>query len=254
MKNIILGLLAIISVQVLGQNNDKIDFTTEIKGFDISNLLTLSEFNIEASDEIVGRPEPLGYIGENYLRFRIHFISVIQNPKNSMEYFVYGKSKVKNNICDFQGILTVEKAMLFAESEFPTFKQGLFNGKYEFFENPNQKGTGVFKGRFHTFFYIDTDGKIKYDALMFVADGFENNQFEGTWTSYNSGNPKKCNWGDFRIPDSGNFDSGAGEFGPNSKYAEFGWESYLKAWIYNPNSPGVEEARKVESEKWWIEK
>jgi hypothetical protein len=36
----------------------------------------------------------LGFIGENYQRFHIHFISIIQNPLNPYEYFAYGKTKV----------------------------------------------------------------------------------------------------------------------------------------------------------------
>ena len=254
MRKVILLIVILISVQTFGQENKKIDFTKEIQKFDISNLLTLEKFNIENDTIVVHRQQPLGYIGENYQRFHIRFISVIKNPKNPLEYFAYGKTKVKNNICAFQGKLTIKKSMLFEESEVPELKQGLINGEYEFYEDPDQKGTGIFKGEFHTFFYITKSGDIKYDALMWVADGFENNQFEGTWTSYKTGNSKKCNWGDYRIPDSRELDCGVGEFGPDSKYAEYGWESYRLAWIYSSTKPGVKEARQKENEKWWIEK
>jgi hypothetical protein len=254
MRRMILLIAMLISVQIFGQESDKIDFTKEIQKFDISDLLTLERFNIENDTVVVPRQQPLGFIGENFQRFHIRLISVIRNPNNPLEYFVFGKTKVKENICVFQGKLTVEKSMLFKESEIPELKQGLVNGSYEFYEDPDQNGTGVFKGRFHTFFYISEKGELKYDALMWGADGFENNQFEGNWTSYKTGASKKCNWGDYRIPDSKDLDCGAGEFGPDSKYEKYGWENYRLVCIYSSSRPGVDEARKKEKEKWWIDK
>jgi hypothetical protein len=62
-----------------------------------------------------------------------------------------------------------------------------------------------------------------------VADGFSNNTFVGTWTSYKTGKSKKCNFGDYRIPEcegSNGCDIGAGEFSINPKYRENGWQSY----------------------------
>jgi hypothetical protein len=243
-----------ISFQVFCQENDKVDFTTEIKNYDISELLTLEKFNVNNDNIIVQRQQPLGFIGENYQRFHISFISVIKNPDNPLEYFIYGKTKVKENICIFQGKLTVEKSRLCKESEFYKLKQGLLNGNYEFYEDQNQKGSGILKGIFHTFFYINEKGELKYDALMWGEDNYENNQFEGTWTNYKTGASKKCNWGDYRIPDSKDLDCGAGEFGPNSKYEKFGWENYFLAWIYSSATPGAEEAKNKEKEKWWIDK
>jgi hypothetical protein len=254
MRNIFILIPLLIAVQSFGQVSDKINFTKEIQKYDISDLLTLEKFNIENDTVKVQRQQPLGFIGENFQRFHIRFISVIKNPNNPFEYLIFGKTKVNENICVFQGKLTVEKSMLFKESEIPELKQGLVNGIYEFYEDPDKNGTGIFKGKFSTFFYINEKGELKYNALMWGADGFENNQFEGNWISYKTGTSKKCNWGDFRIPDSKNLDSGAGEFGPDSKYEKYGWENYRLAWIYSSSRPGVEEARKKEKEKWWIDK
>ena len=92
---------------------------------------------------------------------------------------------------------------------------------------------------------------------MFVADGFQNNQFQGTWTSYKTAISKKCNWGDYRIPEcnwKNGCDQGAGEFSINEKYSKNGWENYRLAWSYYPDKPEVIEARKKEKEKWWIGK
>lgn len=258
MKQIILIVGLIVSGLAFGQESKTTDFLSEIQKFDISDLWTLDKFQTEFEGEasLIDRQEPLGFIGDNYQRFYIHFISVIQNPNNNrLEYLVFGKTRVKTNICTFQGLITIKESKTYIESDLPPLKQGFVTGEYEFFEDSDQKGTGVFKGVFQTNFYIDTKGDIHYDALNFVADGFNNNQFKGTWISYKSKDLKKCNWGDYRIPESGNFDIGAGEFSPSQDYASNGWITYILD--HKMNKLDVEEDPQVsetENEKWWIDK
>ncbi len=254
MKQTLTFFLLITSVIVNGQGIKTSDFTEEIKKHDISDLWTLDKFQIENDTIIVDRSEPLGYIGENFQRFQIHFISAIKNPDKKLQYFIYGKTKVKENICVFQGTITIREARIYDEGDIPNLKQGFVKGQYLFYEDPDQKGTGILKGNFQTNFYINEKGEIKYDALMFVADGFQNNQFEGTWTSYKTGDSKKCNWGDYRIPDSRGLDIGVGEFSPCDKYEKYGWQNYIQAWGHYPDKPEVIKARKKEKEKWWMEK
>ena len=87
---------------------------------------------------------------------------------------------------------------------------------------------------------------------MQMADGFYNNQFVGTWTSYKTNSSKKCHWGDFRIPESGDLDSGDGEFIVNEKYAKNGWSNYITAHSYGyPISNETQKAQEIEKEKWW---
>ncbi len=233
-------LLSLFFGLIYSQEINTTDFLKEIKTYDVSDLWTLNT------------PEPLGYIGENYQRFFIHFISAIKNPNNRLEYFVYGKTRVKNNICSFQGTIKITKCITYEETDVPDIKQGSVIGEYEFFENPDEKGTGTLKGKFLSDFMIDKNGKFKYDDLMLSADGFENNQFEGVWISYQIKSSKKCNWGDYRIPDSGDLDRGVAEFGPNFKYADYGWENYQQAWFYDSSKPEVQKAREKEKEKWWL--
>lgn len=241
---------------LFGQEIKTIDFLSSSKRIDFSTIWTIEKIKciVENDTTIFDRPEPLGFIGEDYQRFFIHFVSVIQNPKNPLEYFAYGKSKVKNNICSFQGLITITKAQIYEKGDFPAFKQGFVIGKYEFYENPNQKGTGIFNGVFKSNFYIDGEGKLKYDALMAVADGFNNNQFEGTWTNYRLTDTKNCNWGDFRIPDSQKLDCGTGEFMPSDEYLKNGWESYRALLGGSSDDKKVNEAKKKENIKWWIDK
>ena len=252
MKKTLSFLLLFIPLLVIGQEIKTLDFTEELSKYDISDLLTLNKFQVENDTNTVQRMEPLGYIGDNFQRFYIHFISVIQNPNNHLQYFVYGKTKVKENICSFQGTLNIKESRILIEGDIPPLKQGFVTGDYEFFEDSDQNGTGKLEGNFRTDFYIDETGDLKYDALMWIADGFSNNQFEGTWTSYKNGESKICNWGDYRIPNSRGLDIGAAEFSPHKKYGEYGWWNFIKAAAYQPEDPEVIKARIEEKEKWWL--
>lgn len=251
MKNILIALFALISLFSFGQA-DETSFKSEIKQFDISDLWTIKILETRNDTFVIERPEPLGYIGNNFQRFYIHFLSVIKNPDNGFEYFVYGKSKVKSNICSFQGLITITESKTFDDSDFPNIKQGFIKGEYQFFENPNQKGTGIFKGHFQTDFYVSPNKLIKYNNLR-QDDSFHNNFFEGCWTKYNSKDSIKCNWGDYRIPDSNKLDCGVSEFEPCEAFVKFDWLRYKIAYGASTDRMKVNEAKKGEKEKWWID-
>ena len=256
MRQILIIIGLIISVLVYGQQPKTKDFLTEISNYDISEVWTLTNLKIENDTSIVERQEPLGFIGENYQRFYIHFISTIQNPTDKHNYLIYGKTRVKENVSSFQGQIVIKEARIYLEGDLPPLKQGFINGIYEFYEDSKLKGSGKLTGTFSTDFYIDNNGKIKYDAISFDADGYNNNQFKGIWTSYKSNESKKCNWGDYRIPEcvwKNGCDVGAAEFNINDKYIKNGWENYSRAWMSVNESIDVIKARQKENEKWWIE-
>ena len=209
------------------------EIINEILKYNFSEILSFSEYEQVRN----------GYIGDDYQRIQIHFISVIKNLENPKEYFVYGKSKVKDNICEFQGKIELETARFYKQSERVNAKQGFIIAKYYFLENPNQKHVGYFKGILKSGFYLNEKGQIAYDDIILAADGYKNNEFVGSWINYATGKSKPCNWGDFRIPFSNELDQGAGEFSPVEKYIDNGWNEYLleiKEWS---------QTRKVK--KWW---
>jgi hypothetical protein len=206
------------------------DFHDQIKNYDLSTILTADSILTEDREDSklkIKRAEILGFIGDNFQRFHIRFISVIQNPTNPYEYFVYGKTMVKENVCSFQGKIVVEQSTIYKSEDIPAYKQGTAICDAVLYEDRKQPSTGMIKGKLTTNFIIDAKGNFRYDALMFVADGFSNNEFRGTWTSYKTNASKKCNWGDYRIPDSGDLDSGTGEFMVSQKYIKNGWASYM---------------------------
>ena len=226
-----------------------------MRNYDPSTILLADSILVEdaeAGKEKIKRAEILGFIGDDYQRFNIHFVSMIQNPTNPYQYLVYGKTKVKQTICAFQGTITVREAKLYTIGDLPTYQQGFANCEVLLFEDNKQASTGFIKGSLKSEFLIDPKGQFRYDALQFDADGIANNQFVGTWTSYKTKVLKKCQWGDYRIPECGDLDIGAGEFAVHDKYRTKGWQSYHLASGYdNADELKVKQALNIESEQWW---
>lgn len=226
---------------------DTTDFYNQIKNYNFATIWTADSFLTEGREidkRKIKRAEPLGFIDTTFQRFYIHFSSATKNKDNPYEYVIIGKTKVKDNICDFKGTITVKKVKLFASTDFPQlFKEGFAICEVLFYEDKNQNGSGFIKGKLTTNFYIDSKGRFKYNSLQSIADDFSNNQFAGTWTSYKTNKTKKCNWGDYRIPDSGDLDIGAGEFSPADKYVKYDWQSYQDRYVYGKPQQTKEE--------WW---
>jgi hypothetical protein len=201
--------------------------------------------------------EVFGFIGSNYQRLRIKLISVKKDPANAGQYIVSGKSMVKGNLCDFTGKLMVtsirkHKAIHYGVDNELKGKgltgQYSIKGNYVFNENREQKYTGIFKGTFRSEFYTTKGDQVHYDDINVASDSYINNQFTGTWRSYDGKSNKPCNWGDYRIPNSRDLDSGAGEFSPADKYLSLGWQSVRDAYNSGPNS---NMAKKEEGRAWW---
>jgi len=197
-----------------------------------------------------------GIIGEDHQRIKIKLITITKKTDNQNQYLVTGKSSVKGTICDFSGLITIVKIYELKELHFGIDdfyagkgikKQGVLVANYEFKENNEQKHSGVFKGELFSKWYLNSKNQIIYDDIESDSDGYMNNAFIGIWKSYKTQKEKKCNWADYRIPNTNkDFDIGAGEFSPSNRYLSKGWSNYSQAWVY-----GDEEARKKENEKWW---
>jgi len=190
-----------------------------------------------------------GVIGINYKRIKIKILTATQDKNNPLIYHITGKSKVKDNICDFKGIITILKAYQYKESEIPKARQGTLFAQYIFNEQTNQTHSGKFKGIVESSFLIDsTTNKIQLDTTAEIADGYFNNSFVGVWKDYKTNQEKKCIWGEYRLPFTFDFDSGDGEMHINDKYKKNGWETF--------NQPDVEytfikDGFSVEKNQWW---
>lgn len=198
-----------------------------------------------------------GIIGEDHQRIQIKFLSVKKSPYDQSEYIVYGKSKVKNNICEFSGIIKIKEIYEVkdfhygVDDEFINDEiksQGLLFAKYAFFESENQSHSGLFEGLLVSKWYLDKDAQMRYDDIESIADGYMNNAFIGTWTNYSNKQSKNCRWADHRVPMAKqDFDIGAGEFSVSEKYIDKGWNSEILRVKYPENENNSIESNEV----WW---
>ncbi|MBU6324295.1 MAG: hypothetical protein KJS92_02310 [Bacteroidetes bacterium] len=202
-----------------------------------------------AQCDTCGLQQPLGYIGSDYQRFYIHFDAVEYEPA-SKSFTVTGQTRVKEYYDYFHGRLFIDSVKLLPINEYIPYQEGFIIGHYRFYEDTASATAGWFEGRFSTFIYIDSSGAIHYNDLWDGADGNENNQFEGTWTSYRSKLSKTCNWGDYRIPNSDSLDWGASEFYPNPAYTNKGWENY-RNFLLGETDELVQRAIAIEQRAWW---
>jgi hypothetical protein len=248
-KFIVFALILHAAIAANAQTPKSVDYFASIKNYDLRTLWHADSIQAEGDGDKISFPEPLGYIGDNYQRFYIHFISIIKSKDNPYHYIVHGKTKVKDNICNFSGIIIVTKALLYKESDDPKFRQGSVICDVTFYEDSTQTSSGIIKGKLTTGFYLDKKETIHYDALMLVADSYSNNQCTANWTSYKTGNSKKCNWGDFRMPDSRELDSGAGDVVINHKFINNGWQTFVAS--YGADEVQSKKALQIENSKWW---
>lgn len=195
----------------------------------------------------------LGFIGNDYQRLRVKLLTVRPDAQRPGRYLVTGKSKVRATIVPFQGSFTVvhvreNKRLPRTLDDVPSdaAKAGIVLAEYELRESEGQPTNGVFRGVVYAQWYQDKAGKLQYNDLENFSDGYANNQFVGTWRSYKTGQAKRCNWGNNRIPNSGPFDQGTGEFSPADAYLHNGWQSHRKAWDQNNAA-----AQQQERATWW---
>jgi hypothetical protein len=205
-----------------GQDTTTINFYSRIETYNLAKVLMADSIAGGVDDnleETFKRDEMLGFIGDGYQRFYIHLISMLKEAANPYGYIVSGKSRVKDKICSFKGTVIIKQARLYKEWDCAECKQGFADCDMMLYEDKKQESSGVIKGKLKCKFLIDKKYGLRYDAVNLVSDGFAKNQFVGTWTSYKANTSKKCNWGDYRIPDCGDLDIGAGQFIVNPDFA-----------------------------------
>lgn len=186
--------------------------------------------NEPMADGWLHRPEPLGFKGDQFQRFYIHFDTVYK--LSPTVYRVEARSRCKDVIHNIQGRILIDSVVPFDECDLSDdFIKGLSEcgtvyGHYEMEASVGSKPVARLFGR-STYEYLVHDDSVYYDALMIVADGYSNNQYTGKWVDVVTGDTLTCNWGDFRIPESKGLDGGCGLFIPGEEYYELGWKPYL---------------------------
>lgn len=230
MKAVLFVLLFLPVFCISQQQNEWLEQFESAEYLPENNIRLYQQFQFETL--LVPRSDFIGYIGEDYQRIQINYTSV---TRLGLKYSVKGNSIVKNHVNHFEGEIIFNEAKEISKMHFGLDKQsneygfqtqGVIIGSYNFYEDSSQSFAGVFEGKMALWWYIDRHGLIKYDRIEYYSDTYKNNQYVGTWTSYATGKTKVCNWGEYRIPFSGDLDIGAAEFSVNPKYISRGWENY----------------------------
>lgn len=184
--------------------------------------------------------EPIGYRGRDFQRFYIHYDSV-RFMGNGI-YKVEGRTRYRDTIRLFSGTITLDSMRLNKGKHLPsTGEFGTLCGHYQFDED-EFSGGGVLTGKMWIGF-AKINGRFYYDAFKLgLADDYSNRQYEGVWTSKGLTRMEKCNWGDFRIPDSQGLDIGAGEFSPVDEHSGQGWQIYTCGWAENDSLQAIYQA------------
>jgi len=174
---------------------------------------------------------PIGFIGNKFQRFQIIFTEIKKSDTSSSTYIIKGKNKVKSNVCDFTGTANITNVTFSNPPTVTGYPKagniGTLTGTYLFKEDTTQKHVGTLQGNFMIRFYQSTDKKITIDDWTINSDStYSNNQYIGTWKSYDGKTTQTCNFGTLRIPESGDLDVGRKEFQPNDKYKDNGWQTY----------------------------
>ncbi|MBP5517086.1 MAG: membrane lipoprotein lipid attachment site-containing protein [Bacteroidales bacterium] len=222
------------AVLLLASCQDKKVLDADPAAYDFTEVIT------------TGTPFDLGIIGDDFTRLQIHYASVTKT--DAEHYAVKGFSKAGETVQPFEG--TMEIASIYKikpNPDEPT--EEIDPDAYELvcnyvFTQPD----GKFEGKAVNDILLK-GGKASTDDSFLGADGYSNNQHIGTFTS-TDGVKKIANWGDWRIPESGDLDQGVGEFIPSEKYHSKGWASYYNA-LYASDEVEKENAMFAESRKWW---
>lgn len=179
------------------------------------------------------KTEFLGYIEPKYQRLYIKFDSIQKSHSNASIYYINGSATKNQTTCHFSGELAVLKILKYPQMHYGVDDelkdtgmkaQGELIGNYELKPDRKEKSCGTFSGKMKLFWYVDKNSQIQYDDIeSSYSDAFKNNQYQGFWRLSVGDQKRAANWGEYRIPDSGDLDTGAAQFSADPKYKSQGW-------------------------------
>jgi len=199
-------------------NAISVDFSQKILNYDLSKDWMTETSSLD------------GFIGSNYYRILFHLSSIKKDSEKKNLYHIIGKDKLRNNICNFTGTLTISKAYkyYFSDSTEPYI---LVIADYVLYEDKTKTHSGIFKGTMRSFYRYDTKKKTITISESEDEGGKKSKRFTfvGTWKEYNSLTYKQCIWGADRFPYASNFDVGCCcGMSISEEYRKYGWETWGK--------------------------
>lgn len=212
------------------------DWLDSIRNYDDFEEVSISKFtnwdfsNLLSNQESGNWSSYVGVFGSNYRRIDFH----MNVSKSDEKYQVVGSSKLGENIQEFKGTLTLEKAFLRVQNYITdSLYIGLF--KCELNEPGTKNGDGTFLGIFTLVFYNKNDQVNIFKTSSGDTPSFTNT-FVGNWMKYGSEKPRKVVFSFHaaglyeKLPYCDNFYTIEGYNDDyliiNSEYLKFGWDDY----------------------------
>ena len=190
-----------------------------------------------------------GMIGDDIQNMRIVFTAI--RRINEREYEVIGKSKVKDNICDFKGTMeakNVETYDIIDEDDDLSTIDGQIRGHYIFSEDKTQSGAGIFEGWFKVYWAYYYDGIGLADLWYTSSDDLIH--FDGTWKSNRTEKIKNVCWGDYNACFPADFDISDGpDLIVSEKYRSSGWGYMID--FYSQDEEKRQKAIAEYEKQWW---
>lgn len=180
-----------------------------------------------------------------YQRIQIHFERITRDSTDACIYHIIGADRLKGLVTPFEGRIQIDNIIEnvgnIYERNVPSSDRLIeFYASYKFTESVSKAGSGIFEGRLTIYMTMNEDNKLLDNMGEYMGDGFENFTYEGTWQNHNMGRIKQCTWGQGRLPNTKDFDVGAGGLFVNDKYRKNGWEMDENNMNYLDNP-----------KKWW---
>jgi hypothetical protein len=168
-----------------------------------------------------------GVYDDTFHRIQFAFTKVEKSASDQLLYKVEGADRLKGLITRFNGEIRIieiirHEGNIYHPDKTSEDKWIVFKATFELREDKQTKGSGVFKGTL-SFGLTFKREKFIDNLWEYEGDGFSNFIYNGSWTSYLTGKSKKCIWGQGKLPDTGDFDSGVGMRVINKKYQNNGW-------------------------------
>ncbi len=194
-----------------------------------------------------------GILGDDFKRIEIYFYPNSVRI-DSLTYFVKGRSKVKNKVCDFSGEIKIKNIYHLLESEVDSIENYCIIADYLLREDDAQGDCGIYSGIFGAYGYTSNvhPDIININDLEDDADGYMNRTFVGILQNCKkTEHITRCIWGDYRLPFSFDFDIGDGELIVNPKYSSPDWDRYMQGLDIEIVDTGNGNSRALYRNPWW---
>lgn len=148
-------LVLLILLYSTGQAKAPFSFYNEIREYDLTSAFNPNSITDDGNEKHAHQ-DPLGFIGDDYQRFQIHFTSFLRSKDNPYIYLVSVKTKFKNIIRDFNGTIKVVAA---------GFSNNQFRGSWTSYKTGVSKKCNWGDGR------ILDSGDLEGGAGEFINEG-----------------------------------------------------------------------------------